>query len=266
VKVSRGIIKLQHGIYGANVPWWDEHHFGLIERGGFTSVIVRTDTSPDVARRLYDAGYRVIIQTLEDFAGNCWANPWACALKYFNRASPFAPFSNTLIIENEPNIQVGRDTWWYAQQFTRYIRAVWAFFKWLDPASHWKLVSPAIAPRISPDSFDWYRTAFEVFNFFDYIGVHCYWQDDWQRENLRWGKQYEFLHELFPAKKIIISEYGNSLPEASWEKRADDYVKFLSNLPEYVDCAFLFILGGTQDWNIFHLNEGIADKLREALL
>jgi len=263
---ERGILKAQHGIYGANSPWWDEHLFGLIERGGFSSIIVRTDTSPDVARRLYDAGYKIIIQTIENFAGNCWANPYDCALKYFHRATPFAAFSNVLIIENEPNISLGRHTWWFAQQFTRYIRAVWAVFKWLDPGSHWTLVSPAMAVPLDRDPFEWYRTSQHALELFDIIGVHCYWQYDWQRESADWGKQYEALHDIFPNKKIMITEYGNSLPEASWEKRADDYVKFLSDLPDYVESAYLFILGGTQNWNIFHLNEAIADRLKESIL
>jgi len=259
------ILKAKHGVYGANVPWWDERHFGLIERGGFTSVIVRTDTSPDVARRLYDAGYRVIVQTIEDFAGNCWANPYDCALKYFHRAAPFASYSNMLVIENEPNLFLGRHTRWFAEQFTRYIRAVWSIFKWLDPGSHWKLISPAMAVPLDRDPHIWYSIARDTLELFNYIGCHCYWQAAWQRDSNDWGRQYLMLHDLFPNKEIIITEYGNSNPAASWEKRASDYIAFLEKLPDYVESAHVFILGGAEDWNMFHLNEALCDKLCEAL-
>jgi len=263
---TEGILQAKHGIYGSNIFFWPDHHFKLIKDGGFSSVIVRTDTSPDIARSLMQMGYRVIIQTLEDFAGNPWADPRGCAEKYYRRAAPFTNFSDILIIENEPNVFLGRHTRWYAEQFTRYIRAVWAHFKWLDPGSYWKLVSPAMAVPPDREPKMWYDISKDTLELFDYIGVHAYWQFNWQVEHPDWGRQYEFVHDLFPDKEIIITEYGHSHPNASNKDKVESYIEFLTNLPTYVESAHLFILGGTDDWKIFHLNEEIADKLYEALL
>jgi len=83
----KGITARQHGVYGSNIPWWPDEHYELIAKADFSSVIVRTDTSPEVAERLEEAGLRVIVQTLEHFAGNPWANPRDVAETYFSRVA-----------------------------------------------------------------------------------------------------------------------------------------------------------------------------------
>jgi len=261
----RGINAGQHGVYGSNIPWWPDEHYELIAKAGFSSVIVRTDTSPEVAERLEEAGFRVIVQTLEHFAGNPWANPRDVAETYFARAAPFAKYSEYLIVENEPNVHEERAGQWYGEQFCRYIRAVWAYFKWLDPGSHWKLISPAMCNLPDRYPLRWYQACRETFESFDFIGVHCYWQSVWQRDNPEWGELYRWVRKLFPKKAMMITEYGNSNPQASDDERIRDYVAFLSKLPRYVVSAHLFILGGTDDWKIFHLNKRIAEGLEEAI-
>ncbi|MBI4757801.1 MAG: N-acetylmuramoyl-L-alanine amidase [Chloroflexi bacterium] len=99
----------------------------------------------------------------------------------------------------------------------------------------------------------------------DFLAVHCYWQ----YENMTspdWGYRFLQYHARFPDKTLWITEFGDSTPGVSHEKKAEEYLAFWKEVGKYgyVAGAAPFIIGGSDDWREFSLGEPEARAARIA--
>jgi hypothetical protein len=89
-----------------------------------------------------------------------------------------------------------------------------------------------------------------VYRACDRIAIHCY--DPWtlattgQRDRLLQWRAWGW-------HKLIVSEFGiaGPLPDAEKVRRYASFLALLAALPD-VEAAFVFILGGTKDWQRFN--------------
>ena len=252
----------QSGVYGANIPVWTDDLWRLVDLGGFQWMVVRSDVGPGEARLASERGIEVLLQFPDHFNKHPWSHPGQYAVEAFRKAQAFKPFARYIILDNEPNLYPERAGQWYAEQFTRWFRAVVAVFRFFDHESYWRILFPGLCflPDRNPEL--WLRINAE--NLRETWGVcsHDIWQSWGQLYDPHFGKAHDLVWSIYPPARVFITEYANSLPGLSENDKATQYCHFLSTLPRNVQCACLFILGGTEDWRDFWLTEGVARVLR----
>jgi len=255
------MLRSKSGVYGANITHWQNSHWELLDQGRFTWAIVRSDCDPDIARACHQRDIQVIVQFPDRFNAGDIPHPEEYAEDCILKLHEFAEHSSIAILDNEPNLSAERCSRWWAEEYTRWYRALVACFRYHDRECHWKLVMPAMTGTARYNPLDWIRINRENFDESDSISAHCYWQTPTQMTFRNYGGYHRLLHQYYPVKRIFITEYGNSNPEASPTDRASQYPAYLVTLPDYVTAAFVFILGGTPEWSLFHLTPEIARAL-----
>jgi len=251
------------GIYGSNVGIWSEQDKRLFKLGKFKWAVVRTDCAPTMADFCQSLGAIVIMQFPDEFNTERWPDPGEYAKHCYEVLSHFTQFSNIAILDNEPNVYHTRSGLWYAEEFCRWYRAVLACFRYLDPASYWKLLFPGLCPLPSHNPELWLEINKENVLESDGVAWHTYWQTKAQFEALEYGRNYEFLPGWVQEKGIYIVEYGASSLFLGGEDKIWMYPEFVRRLPDYIKCACLFILGGTDHWRDWWITERIARALGE---
>jgi hypothetical protein len=155
-------------------------------------------------------------------------------------------------IGNEPNHPAewskALDEWldWFDSVLAQYR-------EWFPKA---KFVFPGMAVRYdipgnSPQ--EWYFACRDAVNACDYAGVHCYWQHDNQTSE-QWGELYIYMRRLTP-RPIIVTEVGDSTPGRSATEKARLYVQWARKAGNEIVGSAVYILGGTDDWREFELDE-----------
>ena len=96
----------------------------------------------------------------------------------------------------------------------------------------------------------------------DAWGVHAYWQFH-NVASLDWGACYEIAHKMLPTMPIYVTEFGDATPDRSPQEKMNRYWAWYHALPNYVHGSALYILGGTDDWAHFEVNEDMARKIGE---
>jgi len=247
--------KSKSGAYGPNVKEWGATNWQRIRDGKFAWVLVRADSDRAMARRAQEEGLEVVVQFPDHFNTSELLPPGMHAWNCYDRLREFAPYSDLVVLDNEPNLHPEASGDWYAERFTRWYRAVAASFRFFDDAGHWQLIMPAMCPAPGRNLEYWHHINRENFLESEAIGVHCYWQDGNQLGDPRYGRLYAYLHRLYPGKPIYVLEYANSSDYATGEFKAREYAQFIVGLPSYVRAAFAFILAGTEEWQKFFLSD-----------
>jgi hypothetical protein len=206
-------------------------------------------------------GIRVIMQLPDLFNHDPWHDPNSWARECHVVLAPFAPYSDLVCLDNEPNLYLDGSNWWWAGEYTRWFRAVAASFRYWDKACHWKLVFPALCGNPKRNFDGWLKENAENIRECEYTAVHCYWQNKEQLVQEPYGLGYLAYHRAYPDRPLLMLEYGNSADWAGDKEKCAEYPAYVASLPDYVKAACAFILGGTEDWKQFHLTIAQADAL-----
>jgi len=224
---------------------------------------VRTDTNISMADFATSLGATVIMQFPDQFNTGHWPPPGDYAKFCYDTLIHFSQFSNIAVLDNEPNLHYTKSGRWYAEQFCRWYRAVVACFRYLDPGSHWKLLFPGLCPLPWHNWGLWYEINEENIVESDGIAWHTYWQTLEQFDSTAFGENYLPIPEYMKEKGLYITEYGVAPGVLDEEDRISLYPEFITRLPDYVHCACVFILGGTEHWRDWWITERIALALGE---
>jgi hypothetical protein len=250
-----------NGIYGANIPEWDDALYEKVKLGRFRWAIVRLDTKPEVAKRLHEMGLRVIVQA-EDVFNNRDTAPWVLAQELWDRAKPFHDWSEWIILDNEPNLNCQRNSWWWAGQWTRWYRSVMSDFRYLDSwTGWWRIIHPALCQGEGSNWEQWLEISRENWQDADAVSAHSYWQTDDTYDSPKFGRSWKAIRDAYPYKELFITEYAPDIIWLSPQERARRMVRFLSDTALYARACFYFILGGTGDWRRYHLSRETAIEL-----
>lgn len=251
----------RNGIYGANILFWTEDQWRLVELGRFKWAVVRTDTDPSVAKRCRDLGIKVIMQMPDRFNQGDWPQPAFYAEVCHKALKPFENYSALAVLDNEPNRIDSHASPWFAEEFCRWYRAMVAEFRYQDSSGPWELIHPAMAhtPLLGADY--WLEVNRENIRESRGIGVHSYWYTREQLDAPYWGGSWRQVREMYPGQDIYILEYGQLSTTGAVRTIAENEQVFVRGLEDPVQCACRFILGGTQEWRSQWLSESEARAL-----
>lgn len=249
------------GIYGANVPSWAESHFELVKKGKFQWAVIRSDSLPSNAAKLRQLDIEIVMQFPDTFDCGSFPPPGDLGREMVNALRPFAAFSRIVCLDNEPNWAIARSSNWYAEEFTRWYRALAASFRYWDRACHWQLVFPALIGHPERNFEYWLHISKENIVESEYTAVHCYWATDIDMFRKLHGRLYQSYHEAYPTKRLMILEYNSCKPGVTEDELCHQLPEYLRSLPDYVQCACYFILGGTEEWQKFFLTPRVAETL-----
>jgi hypothetical protein len=251
----------KNGIYMPNRPWAKLEEWEKFRRAKFKWAVVRTDSSPDMAKLCVEQGAKVIVQLPDHWNRDPFSNPFSWAQECIHAVSGFERYSEIVVLDNEPNLGLSTGTQWHAEEFTRWYRVVAAAFRYLDKACHWKLCFPAICHPHDDLGQYWLRTNVENIQESEYVGIHSYWHntaDFEQTYGMREVKAYNICPE---GLEYLVLEYGTPDRATSGQRRGVQDTWFLRELPCNALAGCKFILGGTNQWSDFFLSNEEAEAL-----
>lgn len=252
--------KDRNGIYGPNTHVWTPQDFERIERGAFRHALVRTDVAKEALYDLRHQGIEIVHQLPDHWASDPHDSPTAGFLRLMEALEGRAEKGEPAVPDNEQNLQA-RLSYWHAEQWTRYYRALWALWKWHDPAQHTPIIYPAVSPNDPVSVLVWASITTYNPEWLWQYGAHCYWQNNDQLQT-----QLDRLHYIanvapLPHGAIHVLEYANTDPNVPEEEKARQYVRFLTEVPEEVLDCYLFMLGGTPEWAAYFPSDVVLDAL-----
>lgn len=251
------------GAHGPNAPWTpaDLDRFAL---GGFRAVeLMWYHTQQDVAdlRALGCQYFLVRLPDSVDHTGR-WRGDLEYADMCVDTIRKFAPLGiRNFQLDNEPNLTWPEGTapiWrWLLNRVVMLIRASPDapddVRLGLAPLS-WK---PATWATVE-DS--WVPEQRKLMDGHQFICVHSYWQKGSHFNLPPFGGNATHFNFMFGgALPIVVTEWANSVheifssPDEIETRRVQQYpqwLQWISTLP-YVEATFLYILGGTPDWQGF---------------
>lgn len=249
------------GLYGPNRPKWGDEVYMAYQRARVAWGVWRLDADPAAPKALAAIGVQPIAQAVDRFNANAWLNPAHQAVQDYNVVSATCPDGTPFVPDNEPNLSPLRAGTWYAEQWTRYLRAYMAVWRWLDHAGRYPLITPALAVGPDRNGDLWHVVGHENLVDADGQGLHAYWQYAGQIEQGHFGSPWHYVPTIGRPKQLYVLEYANALPRLTHEQTLDQYETFLRALPTEVVCAALFGVGLTPDWDRFGITEPVLDWL-----
>lgn len=162
-----------------------------------------------------------------------------------------------LLPDSEPNLGGGAPPADYWNKVSEVVTGLWYGLYDTRPLANTVLYgSPPMA--VGQNERAWYEAAGDVLAAFDIACIHAYGQLD----TGLLGNTLALIKEYAPALPIIAAEVGDSHPTANWDAKGEALRVYLDILKQHgVSAACLFILGGTPDWQNFHVPLDVARQL-----
>ena len=251
----------RNGIYMPNRSGVTSHDRDLLDKARFRWAVVRTDSTFLIARLCQKQGMKVIVQCPDHWNKDPFADPIAWAKECLKAAKPFAEFSNIICLDNEPNLAGIHGGRWFAEEWTRWYRAMAAYFRYIDKRCHWRLVYPAICQPDSQLGDDWLEVGIENQKESEFVGAHVYWPGHEAYQDGSALRQIDAYLVHHPAPNILVLEYGDGDFRTPDGVEADDYADFVKAAPDQVKACCKFILSGTAEWEDFVLTDLQAERL-----
>jgi len=256
------------GIHGRNdTEWQEDFDFYVIQEARIEAVKMMGHTSPGVFYRLKKENHNIeLITRLYDVRFGVDSYP--SAVDFANRQTAIMAavkdFCTKFEIHNEPNHPARYEGWGItdedANDFNDWFLEVYRRIKEAHPWASLGFPGLAIPHR----DLEWAEICRPAIEQADWLGVHCYWQTPpGQEENHladAWGLRFKAYHEMFPNKRIEITECGNSNAQAnppiaiSEGRLARQTVEYYAKCAEYdyVNAVCFFILSSPDpSWESF---------------
>lgn len=249
------------GLYGPNRNSWSNAVYEAYRRARVSWGVWRLDADPTAPGKLRDMGVQPIAQAIDRFNGNAWLDPAHQVIQDYNVVSLTCPPGTPFVPDNEPNLNPLRAGTWYAEQWTRYLRAYMAMWRWHDHAGRHPLITPPLAVGPDRNGSTWHSIGRENLQEADGQGLHAYWQYPDQTADSGFGQPWSLLPNDIRGTNLYVLEYSNTLDALTHEQTLDQYEAFLAGLPASTRCAALFLLDPTADWQRFALSEAVLDWL-----
>ncbi len=257
--------------HASNKERWDEADFGLIERAGFQGMVGLTISEPEMFAR----ADRLLAEPKQWVVRLWWPGrppapgEFVAAMK--PRLQSYLDVGLTFCVEilTEPNHLSGGPGWGitaeHARDFRLWYHMTLRLLRQEFPNVQFGFPALCAVPDLKTDLV-WLDVCRDAVEASDFLAVHCYWQ----YENMTspdWGYRFLQYHARFPDKTLWITEFGDSTPGVSHEKKAEEYLAFWKEVGKYgyVAGAAPFLVGGTEDWAEFRLGEPEARAARQAI-
>ena len=232
--------RVRIGLHARNDRTFTDLDYRIIREARIETLKTMSQTEPDVYKRLRqeNPGLEFIVRLYDDRIKENHQHPAAAdfAAKMIPIMQSLQPYAAKFEIHNEPNHESGCEGWGAsledARDFNRWFLDV---FRLLKAACPWsQLGFPGLAPHHGGwrGDLDWLKACSDSVRKADWLGVHCYWQQEEVRvlERGRWFIEY---HNLFPDKMLEITEFGNSTKQVGRDIQARHYADYYDVLQGY---------------------------------
>jgi hypothetical protein len=98
----------------------------------------------------------------------------------------------------------------------------------------------------------------------DWIGCHCYWQDEAGMLSDEGGLGYQLYRSLWPDKLLLITEFSNVTADLDGHAKGNQYLKYYSHLRNQpgVGAAFAFAASSaTHPGEVWRSEEGLVSPI-----
>jgi len=256
--------------HASNKERWDEADFGLIEQAGFQGMVGLTISEPEMYARA-----NTLLTEPKQWVVRLWwpGRPpapaeFVAAMKPKLQACQALGLRFNVEILTEPNHLSGGPGWGitaeHARDFRLWYHLTLKLLRQELPNVPFGFPALCPVPDLKTDLV-WLDVCRDAVEASDFLAVHCYWQYD-NMTSPDWGYRFLQYHDLFPEKVLWITEFGDSTPGVSHERKAQEYLSFWQEAAwhEYIAGAAPFLVGGTEDWAEFRLGEPEARAARIA--
>ena len=147
-------------------------------------------------------------------------------------------------IHNEPNLAIEGmwSAWKDGAEFASFWLQVKSYLQEDMPDSRWGF--PGLSPtfqienvRYSPTRF--FSEAWQAVDEADWIGAHCYWQNETELHSHDGGRWWERYKDT--GKEILITEFSNPSPDVDKNIKGHQYVNYYNNLLNGAHSAYCFL-------------------------
>jgi hypothetical protein len=155
-------------------------------------------------------------------------------------------------IHNEPNLLVeGHEYCWRdGHEFATFLRRAVSEYRRAYPEI--QIGFPGLSPGLDitgvrTSAMPFYNEAVQsgVMDDCDWIGAHCYWQNEAERVSDEYGKYYRKY--VIGNKPILITEFSNPADNVGPEIKAQQYIKYVAEMDPIVHSCYAFIASASGD-------------------
>jgi hypothetical protein len=241
--------------------------------------------TPEDVKRLRAAGATHILMRLPDSGRPdgtrpnfmTYASECEQVVKAFNNAQVGV---SEFQLDNEPQEQLawkGDGSEWVYQAF---MRDVIRELRNRCPNTRFGLAPLSYSPKYFGGPLDEWKKAYStklgdgtrpLCSLFDFACSNVYWQRPNQLKDPSFGGSFQDVHN-WSQLPVVITEWANSLAHDNPAPHRNtivaamrkDYPQWLGWLATfgYVEAAYVFILGGTEDWEGFRVTQTIVEVMR----
>ncbi len=231
--------RVRIGLHGRNDTDYQELDYRIIREAKIETLKTMSQTKLEVYKRLRDEhpNLEFIVRLYDESFG---VDHHPSAAEFAGRMAPLIkslrPYATKFEIHNEPNHQDRIEGWGptvdQARSFNKWFLDVFQALKQECPWAELGFPGLALHHGGYTGDLDWLEACREAVNAADWLGVHCYWQQD-NHLSFDWGFWFREYHTRFPQKKLDITEFGNSTPNFSRDVVAQQYGAYFDALQPY---------------------------------
>lgn len=229
--------RVRVGLHSRNDVHFPEHDYTLVRQARIETLKMMSFTDVGVYDRLRreNPGIEFIVRLYDDrLSRDSRPSPGDFVSKMVPYVTRLRPYATKFEIHNEPNHATGIEGWGSSDESAR------AFKQWyvqvlgaLKQACPWAQFGfPGLALNHPHRDLEWLDICRDIVLASDWLGCHCYWQYD-NLLNDQWGLRFKLYQKRFPNKEIEITEFGDSTPNLSRDKMANEYARFYRELNKY---------------------------------
>jgi murein DD-endopeptidase MepM/ murein hydrolase activator NlpD len=149
-------------------------------------------------------------------------------------------------IHNEPNLapEGYGVSWRNGREFGEWLLETIGLLKPRFPEAKfgWPGLAPGPTTGMRFDHQAFLESAGNLIEQMDWLGCHCFWQDEAGMFSEQGGANYKFYRDNWPGKLLFITEFSNTATGVASSIKGDQYVKYYQHLREVpgIGAAFAF--------------------------
>jgi hypothetical protein len=232
---------------------WD-----VVREARIEALKVRTTTPPDVvSRALVDNPSMLVIANLGmDFRGRMIAPAEFARIVENDAAELYDQGVQYFEIHNEPNLVVEGygSAWRDGYEFGQWFLQVTGYLRPRLPMARFGWPGLSLGPKIDGmrgDALRFLEEASAIIPQAEWIGCHCFWQDEAGMMSVDGGVGYKLYRDEWPSRLLMITEFSNTSPAVSAEERGRQYATYFQLLhgQEGIGAAFASVVSSSAGYS-----------------
>ena len=232
--------RVRIGLHARNDHTFTDLDYRIIREARIETLKTMSHTQTDVYKRLRQENpdLEFIVRLYDDRISKNHQHPSPAefAAKMIPIMQTLQPYAVKFEIHNEPNHESGDEGWGAslddARDFSRWFLEVFRLLKATCPWAQLGFPGLALHHGSWRGDLDWLNVCAESVRKADWLGVHCYWQQE-NSLSFDWGLWFIEYHNLFPDKMLELTEFGNSTKNVGRDVLARHYATYYDVVQRY---------------------------------